>query len=269
MAKLGNSAERGSMRSRLAWLPPFLAGGAAATAAELAAGLLLYSALGFLRALTIVLAVELGAFGLGLWSTQVPRTAGGLEWVRRRWLIALIAFSAAAAFSALPTVTGEVGTSATTRGLGLALLGGLPMFAIASLLGAMGRVQGPGSRGGATVGTAAAFGGAAGFLATGFVFVPLLEPLSILLVCVIALSAGALVYGWVADAMDVVTLLESRWTARGAPNRGGRYRADPALRSRSRHARPSAGGGEHGPSRGGHRAGRRGLAAGACALSCR
>ncbi|NIQ55285.1 MAG: hypothetical protein GWN71_18485, partial [Gammaproteobacteria bacterium] len=113
------------------------------------------------------------------------------EQVRRSWLFCLVAYSAAAAFSAAWRLLGDLGSSALTRGLGLALLGALPMFAVAALLGSLGKGGGRG------VGAYAAFGASAGFIATGFVLVPALEPSSILLVCVIALSIGALLHGWI------------------------------------------------------------------------
>ena len=190
MAKLDRGVDPPRGRRRLAWVPPFIAGAAAATAAELAAGLLLYSTLGFLRALTVLLAVVMGAFGLGLWTASGPRT-GTQEQVRRSWLFCLVAYSAAAAFSAAWQLLGDLGTSALARGLGLALLGALPMFAVAALLGSLGRGRGR------SVGAYAAFGASAGFFATGFVLVPALEPSSTLLVCVIALSVGALLHGWI------------------------------------------------------------------------
>jgi hypothetical protein len=176
---------------RLVWVPPFIAGAVAATAAELAAGLLLYSALGFLRALTVVLAVEMGAFGLGLWSAAGTR-AGSEEQARRAWLFCLVAYSAAAALTAAWRLLGDLGANALTQGLGLALLGGLPMFAVAALLGSLGS-----GASGRSVGSSAAMGASAGLLVTGFLLVPALEPSSILLVCVIALSGGALLHGWI------------------------------------------------------------------------
>lgn len=191
MAKLDRGSHQPVGRMRLVWVPPFIAGAVAATAAELAAGLLLYSALGFLRALTVVLAVEMGAFGLGLWSAAGTH-AGRDEQARRAWLFCLVAYSAAAALSAAWRLFGDQGASALTQGLGLALLGALPMFAVAALLGSLGS----GARGG-NVGPSAALGASAGLLVTGFLLIPALEPSSILLMCVIALSGGALLHGWI------------------------------------------------------------------------
>jgi len=186
-------------RGKLAWVPPFMAGAAAATAAELAAGLLLYSTLGFLRALTVVLTVQMGAIALGFWSATGQRRVGRVEAVRRRWLVCLVAFTAAAVYSGVWRFLGDNVSAGLSQGLGLALLGGLPLFAVAALLGAMAQLdrEDPGRPG--SVGASAALGAGVGFLVTGFVFIPSLEPSSSLLVCVIALSAGALAQGWVLD----------------------------------------------------------------------
>ncbi|MCJ7627054.1 MAG: hypothetical protein MUO50_01580, partial [Longimicrobiales bacterium] len=70
--------------------PPLLAGLVAAVALETSAGLLLYSDEGFLPALTLILAIEVGALGLGLWSGPMPVGGGVVELVRRRWLFCLV-----------------------------------------------------------------------------------------------------------------------------------------------------------------------------------
>lgn len=219
-------------RERLAWLPAFLAGAAAATAAELSAGLLLYSGLGLLRALTAILAVQMMAFALGLWTAWAPDDPPGVEHVRRRWLLALIAFTAAATFAGFSRILGQRANGALGQGLGLALLGALPLLASGALLGSMGRVTGRETRGGVTVGAGAASGAAVGFLLTGFVFVPALEPSSALLACVIALSAGALLHGWVLDEREVGEELEARWTPRGRVSVEDRVRGAPRQRRR-------------------------------------
>jgi len=199
--------EPGMNRGKLAWVPPFMAGAAAATAAELAAGLLLYSTLGFLRALTVVLTVQMGAIALGFWSASGQQRLGRVEAVRRRWLVCLVAFTAAAVYSGVWRFLGDNVTAALSQGLGLGLLGGLPLFAVAALLGSMGQLDRGVAGRPVSVGASATLGAGAGFLLTGFVFIPSLEASSTLLVCVIALSAGALVQGWVLDdgsPMDAV-----------------------------------------------------------------
>lgn len=224
MAKLDRGLNPPRGRMKLVWVPPFIAGAVAATAAELATGLLLYSALGFLRALTVVLAVEMGAFGLGLWSGPGARAAGE-ERARRAWLFCLVAYSAAAALSATWRLLGDVGASALTQGLGLALLGALPMFAAAALLGSLGNRPT-----GHSVGSAAALGASAGLLVTGFVLIPRLEPSSILLVCVIALSGGALLDGWLHPG--AAGLAESPSSVDDATPAGARIDAGEATEAR-------------------------------------
>ena len=214
------------------WAPAFLAGAAAATAGELSAGLLLYSGLGFLRALTVVLTVQMGAFAVGLWTAWSPNERPGVDHARRRWLLALIAFTAAAAFAGVSRILGGQPSSGAAQGLGLALLGGLPMFTAGALLGSLGRLSEPGSARALSVGAGAASGAAVGFLLTGFFFVPRLEPSSTLLICVIALSAGALLHGWVLDQREVTERLETRWTARGLVAVEDRARGVPPTRRR-------------------------------------
>ena len=51
----------------LTLFPPLLAGFAAAVVVETSAGSLLYSGTGMLPALTLIITVEVGAVGLGLW----------------------------------------------------------------------------------------------------------------------------------------------------------------------------------------------------------
>ena len=80
-------------------VPPLVVGASAAGAAEMSAGLLLYSAEGFLPALTLILTVETGAFALGLWSGSLQTQRGAVEGIRIRWLFSLVTFAVAAAFS--------------------------------------------------------------------------------------------------------------------------------------------------------------------------
>ena len=77
------------VRVSLGAVPPFLVGVAGAVAFETSAGLLLYLDQGLLPALTLVLTVEVGALGLGLWSSSIPVGTGAIEQVRRRWLFSL------------------------------------------------------------------------------------------------------------------------------------------------------------------------------------
>lgn len=187
-------------RGRLAWIPPFVLGFVGAAAGEIAGGLLLYSTDGLLRAATVLLATMLGALALGL------RVAGGSagrgeadrrRMVRRRWLFGVAAFAAAAGFAGVWEWAGGA-ASPLSQGLGLAFLGGLPLYAVGSLLGAM-EVAGTGA--GSAVGTAAwaAAGAGAGVAVTGLALIPRLQAVSVLLLCVILTSGAALLHGHLED----------------------------------------------------------------------
>ena len=195
------------------WLPALLVGAAAATVAELTAGLLLYAAEGFTRSLTLILTVEMLALGVGLWTAPVWPTAStpgasnpdeefvddGVESLRRRWSLLLMAFAVAALYAGVWGSLQSYATTPLSQGLGLGLMGALPLFAVGGLLGRMVTWEarrGPDRR---RVGTPAALGASLGFLGSGLYLIPRLTPLSILLLCLICLSAGALLYGQALD----------------------------------------------------------------------
>lgn len=188
-----------SRRGLLWWSPPFLAGVAGATALEVSAGLLLYTDGGFLPALTLILTVDTLAFALGVWLGTGSKEGSAVEDLRWRWLFALVCFSGAALYSVgRQFLAGYAGT-ALSQGLGLALLGSLPLFALGSLLGAMsGMGSGPDGPP-RSVGGPALAGAAAGFLLTGTVLAPGVEPVSAYLLCIVLLSGGALLQGRVLD----------------------------------------------------------------------
>lgn len=205
------------------WVPPFLVALAGAAAGEMAAGLLLYSSGGFLRALTVVLVAETAALGLGfLVSSSVD--AANVAALRRRWLFAVFAFAAAAVFAGVWSLSnGAVGADLDPRlgrGLGLGFLAALPLFSTGSVLGALtaaparrasdlgGDAGASARRGG--VGAPSFFGAAAGLLFTGLYGVPILQPASLYLFCVVAVSGGALLHGWMTDrAIRIVPVEES------------------------------------------------------------
>lgn len=179
--------------------PPFAVGAIVAVASEITAGLLLYSGLGFLQALSVILAVEMSALALGLWSVSSIPEAAFVESLRRRWLFLLLAFAAAAFFSAGWEILGGLSAERSTQALGMALLGGLPLFAGGAVLGLLmrdeARLRTSLDGGLPTPESFAAFGAGAGFLATGFLILKNLTPTSILLGCVILISAAALAHG--------------------------------------------------------------------------
>lgn len=186
-----------------------------AVTVEVSAGLLLYSEAGFLPALTLVLTVECAAAALGLWSGSLGAKGGTVEHVRRRWFFALVAFAIAAVLSGGRSLWAENANGALAQGAGLAFLGTLPIFALGSLLGAMARRDGPGGFPLARVGIPAVVGMASGFLLTGTVLVPYLAPYSIFLSCMVVLSAGALLQGWILDRRIAVMVRAERQTPLG------------------------------------------------------
>ena len=196
----------------LAWLPPFAVGLAAAVAGELSVGLLLYSTPGFLRALTLVLAVLLGSLALGLWTA--PRRGAGVEGVRRRWLFALVAYAGAAAASGAWTARGGLATTGLDRGFGLALLAALPLYACGALLAAItDSVEDEAS--GARVAAPSLAGAATGALLTGLVLIPNLVPVSIYSLCLALISGGALVHGRVLSGHSETRVLGTLPSRRG------------------------------------------------------
>lgn len=182
------------------WLPPFVVGVSAATAAEIAAGLLLYMGPGMMRSLTLVLAVQAGALGVGLWNR--PETgAVAVSSIRRRWLLCMVVYLGATLFSVSWSLIQEMGSTALTQGLGLAFLSALPLYACGSVLGAMASAAATEPSGRlSNIGAPAALGAAFGFVATGVSLPQVLTPASLFLVCLVLLSAGGLVYGSVLDA---------------------------------------------------------------------
>jgi len=195
-------------RRGLGLLPPLLAGLVAAVALETSAGLLLYADEGLLPALTLILTIEMGAFGLGLWSGPLPGGGGVVEQIRRRWLFCLIAFALAAALSAGLSFMGGLPRSGVGQGMGLGFLGGLPLFSMGSLLGAMSRPDEFGRHSLPLVGAPAALGAAVGFLLAGGVLLPNVAPYTLYLICLVILSGGALIQGWALDGSPLVEVLE-------------------------------------------------------------
>jgi len=186
-------------RGRMGLIPPLLAGVVAAIALETSAGLLLYTANGFLPALTIILTVEVGALALGVWG--VPSAAGSvsLEQLRFRWLACLVVFALAAALAAGLSYMPDLAGSALGQGVGLGFLGGLPLFSIGSLLGAMSSRDALGQSLLPKVGPPSVLGAALGFFLAGSVLLPHAAPYTIYLVCLVLLSGGALSQGWALD----------------------------------------------------------------------
>jgi hypothetical protein len=166
-------------------------------AAELAVGLLLYARPGFLRALTVILAVQLVALATGL-ATAPARTAQG-HWspraalsMRWRWLLAVISFVVGAVAAGGWSLLGGLAGSGIQRGVGLAALGALPLLTAGGVLGGL-AARSPHVR----VMAWAVSGAAVGAWALGGVLLPRVVPTSLFLIGTILLSAGALLDGGV------------------------------------------------------------------------
>ena len=179
----------------LDWVAPLLVGAAAAIAAEVALGLLIYSGVGFLRSLTTVLAVEGMALGMGLWSAPAPHPEL-VDRLRRRWMLCLFAFMAATGYGVAWSALPAIGSGALGQAAGLTLLAAAPLFTCGTVLGGMVSVARSRSAGALREpGSAAALGAALGFVLTGLLLPRVPIPASLLVGCLVLVSAGGLVYG--------------------------------------------------------------------------
>lgn len=201
---------------RLAWVPPFLVGAAAAIAAEVAISILLYAGAGFLRSLTVILAVEGAALAGGLWSAPT-HGPGIVDRLRRRWLLCLTAFLAATIYGGVWSLDGALrGVDALTdgrlgQGLGLALLAAFPLFAAGAVLGGLGPATANAGSTPRGSGAAAASGAALGFVLTGLLLPRAPLPASLLVACIVMLSLGGMIFGVVLGSkVDVRVRAERR-----------------------------------------------------------
>jgi hypothetical protein len=234
--------------------PPFLVGMALALGMQVAAGLLLYGGPGLLRALSVVLATGSLALAAGLASggeagstpwvgahaagrARVPAPAlpiEATEGARRRWLLLLVAFAAAAFFAGGWEIFRGFGSRGWSQGTGLAALVALPLYAGGRLLASPAFQRSPQDaprRAHGGVGVPALTGAAVGFLALGYLLFPILSPTALFLLCVVATSGGALAHG---RLLDEVAQVEVSDAPERAPAEGG-------VRVRWRRARPPAG----------------------------
>jgi hypothetical protein len=166
-----------------------------------AVALLLYSGAGLLRSLTLIVMIELGAFGLGLGLGGPPREwSHAVESLRRRWLFALVAFLAAAGFTLAWALFAGFGASQTTQAIGLALLAGLPLYACGRILAGINAVRMtadlPGS------GAFASLGAAVGVLVTGLGAISGVGVPSFVLFLFVLLSGTARLQGWVLEPIE-------------------------------------------------------------------
>ncbi len=172
----------------------FLVGVAIAVGAEMTLGLLVHTGPGLLRAITVIVAVQLGALSTGL-STRplVPARPG-----RWRWFLAVGAYLIAGTAALSWSFEVDLLESWATRGGSLALLAALPMYGAGVAVGAV-PDDGLGGRGAPVL-----FGATAGVLLMGGVLFQRLEPLGVYLVGVLCLAMAALRTGLAALATRTV-----------------------------------------------------------------
>lgn len=186
------------VRNVLGWAPAFVTGFGAGALGMVAVALLLYSGEGLLRSLAVIVATEFGAFGLGMgmgMGGSPDQWDRALESLRRRWLLVLVTFGAAAGFTLLWDVYAGFGASGMTQTLGLALLAGLPLYACGRLLGGINAVRRIAGLTGD--GVWASLGAAAGVLVTGLGALPRVGVFSFVLFLIVMLSGTARFQGWV------------------------------------------------------------------------
>ena len=176
------------------WIPPFVVGAAAATVGEVAVGVLLYTGEGLLNALALILATEIGALALGLMAAPDIDHPFLLAALRRRWTVCLAVFLMAASFATAWSFFQGAEATAMNQALGLALLGGLPLYAAGNLLGTMATLRVRLGEVGPRIGSSSALGAAVGILVAGY-SVPWLSAPSVLLFLMVMLSGAALVQG--------------------------------------------------------------------------
>ena len=185
------------MKGGLQWVPPFVVGAAAASVGSIAVALLLYGGEGMLRSLTLIVATELAAFGIGLSAPPSVEWHGAVDSLRRRWVLMLFSFVAATVFTLGWTLWDGFDARPFSQAVGLALLAGLPLYASGHLLAAVAAVRVGEAL--PRIGAFAAFGAAAGVLMTGLSGLARVGASSLLLFLLVALSGSALVQGWILE----------------------------------------------------------------------
>ena len=161
--------------------------------------LLLFTGQGMLRSLTLIAAVELMSFGIGLSARPSSEGPGAVRSLRRRWLAVLVAFAAASTLVVAWTLGEGLGGGASTQAFGLAFVAALPLYACGRLLAAISTVRITRQRG-IEPGAVAALGGALGVLVAGSSGLARLGAPSLMLFLLMALSGAALMHGWILEA---------------------------------------------------------------------
>lgn len=175
------------------WAAPFLVGVAAAVTAELALGLLLYTSPGFLPALTVVLAVETGAFACGLAGAPGSPEASR-SW---RWLACAGSLFLAGVAALLWNVTDQA-PEGWPGGMALTLFAALPMYTFGLALAGMAppRFRSALVREQRSIGAPAALGFTAGILLFGLLLFPRgLTPVSVYMFSMLCVALAAMIEG--------------------------------------------------------------------------
>lgn len=176
------------MTARRRWVPPFFLGLAIAVVVESGLGLLLFISPGLLPALTVILAVALGSLGLGLTTrASGPERPGHLRW---SWLLAVGSLMIAGMTSLGWSFQGGAPETGLSRGMHLAGLIALPLYALGACLAT---VIDPEDA--ARSGAAAALGGMVGVIFLATFLIPRFEPVSGYLFCILCVSSAALIRG--------------------------------------------------------------------------
>ncbi len=189
------------MRKGFGWAPAFVVGFGAGASGTVAVALLLYSGEGLLSSLALIVAIQLGAFGLGLGVGRQPSEwSDALESLRGRWLFVLIAFLGATGFVLAWDFFAGFGASPLTQALGLALLAGLPLYACGRLLRGINAVR---MMAGLTGdGAFAALGAAAAVLVTGLGALSNVGVTYVVLFLIVILSGTARFQGLVLEPIE-------------------------------------------------------------------
>lgn len=216
-----------NLRRRAEWMPPLLVGVACSTAAAVAISVLLYAGSGLMRSLSTVLVVEASAFAIGLWSAPGPGP-DLVRCLRRRWLLCMASFLAAAFYGTSWSVRQELGSTALGQGFGLAIMAALPLYTCGAVLGGMTTARLTDSRGPRPgPGAAAAIGAAIGLAITGFMLPKSSVPSYMLIVSLMLLSIGGMWYWAVLEThLHIEVKASDSATASGARVEDRRLLAD-------------------------------------------
>jgi hypothetical protein len=189
------------LRKGFGWAPAFVVGFGAGASGTVAVALLLYSGEGLLRSLALIVATQLGAFGLGLGiGGQPSEWSDALESLRSRWLFVLMAFLGATGFVFAWDFFAGFGASPLTQALGLALLAGLPLYACGRLLRGINTVRI--MTGLAGDGAFAALGAAAAVLVIGLGALSNVGVTYVVLFLIVILSGTARFQGLVLEPVE-------------------------------------------------------------------